>query len=78
METALMLISFVYEVESEKKLGCRPSSQKTIYSDDIHRICRYVGSPDQRMFCSRATKRSASLEETAATVTANARDQRLG
>jgi hypothetical protein len=30
------------------------------------------------MFCSRAAKRSASLEETAATVTANARDQRLG
>src|SRR5882762_5386656 len=47
MEVALMLrlrcvCVCVCEVESEKNLRCRPSWQQPIYSDDIHRFCRYV------------------------------------
>src|SRR6476659_138305 len=42
MEAALILVSVACEVESEKNLRRRPSWQKTIYSDDIHRFLRYV------------------------------------
>src|SRR5882724_8698581 len=43
-EAALILDSVAYEVESEKKLRCRPLWQKPIYSDDIHRLLRYVAA----------------------------------
>src|ERR1700720_369798 len=50
IEAALMLVSVVCvcvcvcvcEVESETKLGRRLPWQQPIYSDDIHRPCRYV------------------------------------
>jgi hypothetical protein len=42
MEAALILISLVCEVESEKKLGRWLPWQKPIYSDDIHRFSRYT------------------------------------
>ena len=42
MEAALILVSLGCEVESERKLGCRPSSKKPIYSDNIYRYLRYV------------------------------------
>src|SRR5580704_16460917 len=45
MEVALILDSFGCEVESENRLRCRPSWQKPIYSDDIHRYLRYVAAP---------------------------------
>jgi hypothetical protein len=37
-----MLVSVVYEVESEKNLRCELSWQQPIYSDDIHRLFRYI------------------------------------
>src|SRR5258708_23275423 len=42
IETALMLVSIGCEVESEKKLRRRPSSQQPIYLDIIHRFIRYI------------------------------------
>src|SRR5882724_3739674 len=42
IETALMLVSIGCEVESEKKLRRRPSSQQPIYLDIIHRPDRYT------------------------------------
>jgi hypothetical protein len=36
-----MLVSVGCEVESEKNLRCRSPWQQPIYSDDIHRFCRY-------------------------------------
>src|SRR3981189_3366483 len=42
IETALMLVSIGCEVESEKKLRRRPSSQQPIYLDIIHRFSRYT------------------------------------
>ena len=42
MEVALILDSVACEVESDRKLRCRPSWQQPIYSDDIHRLLRYV------------------------------------
>src|SRR5258707_380925 len=42
IETALMLVSIGCEVESEKKLRRRPSSQQPIYLDIIHRYSRYM------------------------------------
>src|SRR5258707_9305624 len=41
IEAALILVSVACEVESEMNLRCRPSWQKPIYSDDIHRLLRY-------------------------------------
>jgi len=37
-----MFVSVVYEVESEKNLRCGLSRQQPIYSDDIHRLRRYI------------------------------------
>src|SRR5712671_6154882 len=42
IETALMLVSVGCEVESERKLRRRPSSQQPIYLDIIHRFSRYT------------------------------------
>src|SRR5258708_32490204 len=42
IEVALILDSIAYEVESDERLGCRLPWQKPIYSDDIHRRCRYI------------------------------------
>src|ERR1700731_3803601 len=48
IEAALMLVSVVCEVESEERLRCRQSWQKPIYSDDIHRLRRYVADAAPR------------------------------
>src|SRR5258706_6756103 len=61
MEVALILDSVACEVESDERLGCRPPWQKPIYSDDIHRPCRYVvdtGPLVRWMFSARLIGRS--------------------
>jgi hypothetical protein len=42
-----MLVSCLYEVESEQNLRCQASRQQPIYFDEIHRYGRYVvgGAP---------------------------------
>jgi hypothetical protein len=42
------LISVACDVESEKKLRRRPPWQQPIYSDDIHRCCRYIAGVKTR------------------------------
>jgi hypothetical protein len=57
------LVSVVCEVESEKKLRRRPPWQQPIYSDDIHRILRYIAGAAPRgvmdVFCTAVIERPA-------------------